>query len=243
MKTISGEKLVDKYAIKQYDQKYDLDFLYSDKLDEIEEGIRETAKGVNMASLALSLAFAKIDSEALYLQAGCKSYLEYLDTAEDRLNMSRQSMSDYKRIGEIYIQYKSKLQLAGFKEEGNLHKLRFLEKALELHKPGEVFKRIVSDSLRAFREYASPSERSDNLSVQQYTPEIEVTARRIIVDGKNILNFPRDLDERSKEEIINYFRRIYEIRATGNMPYILNVYDEQEAHAVDNFLRRYRKKK
>ncbi|GAF73808.1 unnamed protein product [marine sediment metagenome] len=240
MKPISGEPITNKYALplSQAERQYKLDFIYSDKLEEIEAGIQETAKGVNMGILALSLAFAKIDSEALYVQADCKSYLEYLDTAEDRLNMSRQTMSDYKRIGETYLQYKSKLQKVGFKEDGNLHKLRFLERALEHHKSAEVFKRIGTDSIRSFIEYAKgPSERSDEV---QYNPDIQITPKRIMVDGKNVLNFSNSLDDRTKEDLTDYLKRIYEVRATGNHPYILNVYDEKEAKAVEQYLRRYR---
>lgn len=244
MKAISGESQRDKYALppSQSLKQYNLDFLYSNDLEEIEEGIKETFQGVNFASLGICLAFAKIDREALYLQAGHKSYLQYLDQAEDRFNMSRQAMSDYKRIGETYLDHKADLQLSGFKEEGHLHKLRYLERALELHKPEEVFRRIANDSLRGFIEYATggSSERSDRKPGLQYIPEIRITAKRIVVDGKNILNFSRDLDERIKEELIDYLKQIYEVRATGNHPYILNVYDEQEARAVERFLSRRR---
>lgn len=159
--------------------------------------------------------------------------------------MSRQTMSDYKRIGETYIQYKSDLQRVGFQEEGNLHKLRYLQRALERHRPGDVFPRLVKDSLRKFIDYASgrPSERSDKKPVPQYVPDIKITDRQIMVDGRNILRFPKDLEERLKEELISYLKQIYQVRATGNQPYILNVYDKDEAQAVERFLRRRRMRK
>ncbi len=137
---VSDGMMPNKYspAIRQTTTGISLDYLKSDVLNEIEDGIKDTMEGINYANLAVALAFAKIDREALYAQADCKSYLEYLDTAEDRLNMSRQTMSDYKRIGEIYLTYKSQLQSAGFREEGHLHKLRFLPRALKHHSAEEV---------------------------------------------------------------------------------------------------------
>lgn len=248
MKAISGEPITDKYALppSQSQRDYKLDFVHSNNLEEIEAGIKETIRGVSWANLTLCLAFAKIDGEALYVQAGYKSYLQYLDQAEERVSMPRQTISDYKRMGETYLKYKADLQLSGFKEEGNLHKLRFLERALELHNPDEVFKRIANDSFRGFKDYAaggSPSERPDSRPVRQYIPEIHITPKRIMVDGRNILNFSRDLDERTREELTDYLKKIYEVRAAGNRPYVLNVYDEQEAQAVERYLQRYRRSK
>lgn len=221
----------------------ELDYLHSDNLSMIEQGIKETVKGVDFSNLVVALAFAKIDQQALYAQAGCKSYLEYLDKAEDRLNMSRQTMSDYKRIGEIYIEYKSQLQQVGYREEGNLHKLRYLPRALERHPAQEVFRRLVRDSLRKFAAYASPEMEVAAAAGREHLPRIEITNRRISVDGKNILRFDPDLKPAVREELAGYLVKIYEVRATGNKPYILNVYDEQEARAVERFLSRRRARK
>ena len=159
--------------------------------------------------------------------------------------MARQTISDYKRMGETYLLYKGQLQKAGFDWEGNLHKLRYLEKALQVHRSSDVFKRLITDSLRKFIEYATgrSSERSDNKPVQQYLPDIHITQKRIMVDGKNILRFDPGLDERAKTELTDYLKRIYEIRSTGNQPYIFNLYDTQEAKLVESFLKRHRKQK
>ncbi len=219
-----------------------LDYLHSEDLNMIEQGIRETVKGVDFSNLVVALAFAKIDREALYIQAGCKSYLEYLDKAEERLNMSRQTMSDYKRIGEIYIEYKSQLQQIGFREEGNLHKLRYLPRALERHPQREVFTRLVRDSLRKFVAYASP-DAPEAPAPRRHVPRIEISTSKIVVDGKNILRFDPELRPEVREELAGYLVKIYEVKAAGNTPYILDAYDEQEVRAVDRFLRRRRERK
>ncbi len=157
--------------------------------------------------------------------------------------MSRQTMSDYKRIGEIYIEYKSQLQQVGFREEGNLHKLRYLPRALERHPQREVFTRLVRDSLRKFVAYANPEPENVTPPGRQRLPRIEITNRRISVDGKNILRFDPELRPEVREELAGYLVKIYEVKAAGNTPYILDVYDEQEVRAVDRFLRRRRERK
>ena len=62
-----------------------------------------------------------------------------------------------------------------------------------------------------------------------------------MVDGKNILRFDPDLEERTKVELTDYLKQIYAIRSTGNQPHIFNLYDEQEAKAVEQFLKKRRK--
>jgi hypothetical protein len=238
------ESVGDRYALvpRQDRPRVELDYMQSNDLDTIEKGIRKTVKEMDFANLVVAMAFAKIDREGLYTQAGCKSYLEYLDKAEDRLNMSRQTMSDYKRIGEIYIEYKSQLQQVGFREEGNLHKLRYLPRALERHPAREVFSRLVRDSLRKFAAYAIPN--TDAIPPKrEHVPHIEITARKVSVDGKNILHFDPELRPEIREELTGYLVKIYEVRASGNRPYILNVYDEQEARAVERYIQRRRMRK
>jgi hypothetical protein len=241
---MADDSLPYRYALapRQDRPQLELDYLHSDDLGTIEKGIRDTTKGVDFANLVVAIAFAKIDREALYVQAGCKSYLEYLDKAEERLNMSRQTMSDYKRIGEIYIEYKSQLQQVGFREEGNLHKLRYLPRALERHPAREVFARLVRDSLRKFAAYATPGI-PEASAPRRHVPRIEIRADKIMVDGKNILRFDPGLRPEIREELAGYLVKIYEVKAGGNTPLILDVYDEQEGRAVDRFLRRRRERK
>ena len=225
IQNVNEYKQQDKYYIAQRYKEYELDFLYSNKLNDIESGIKETLKGVNTANLAIALAIAKIDIEALYIQAGYKSYMEYLTQAEDRLNMPKQTISDYKRIGEIYLRYKRKLESVGFEIEGQLHKLRFLEQALHRHNEEEVYKKLVSVSLRQFKSYAlaDPSERSD----ESVEVGIAITDQGIMINGK--------LQIALKE--------IKKIVESGNEPIIIGVYDRGEKRAIQGFLKRYRAKK
>jgi hypothetical protein len=46
-----------------------------------------------------------------------------------------------------------------------------------------------------------------------------------------------------KEDIRGLIYRSYRIKAGGNVPYIVETYDEGEQRAIDNFLKKYRSKK
>jgi len=98
------------------------------------------------------------------------------------------------------------------------------------------------DSYRKFREFASKEAPSGKESAV-FIPEIKVTARRVTVDGINLLNFSRDISEPIREELGGYLKRIYEIRSRDNVPHIVDVYDEGEARAIENYLRRHRQEK
>jgi len=51
---------------------YSLDFINSDNLQEIEEGIKETTRGIDTANLAIALAIARIDREGNSSAPFCK---------------------------------------------------------------------------------------------------------------------------------------------------------------------------
>jgi len=236
--TIGGKYTL---PVRQTEAGISFTFLYSDALDEIENGIKETMAAINRANLGIALAFAKIDREALYVQAGCKSYLEYLETAEVKLNMSRQTISDYKRIGEIYLTYKGQLQNAGFKEEGHLHKLRFLPRALESHPAEEVFKRIAHDSLRKFMNFAKSTDAFEQEQKNAQQPEFPV--KEILIDGHGILQIAAEPTGYSRDEIATFLKKIFEIKAKGNHPHLLDLYDEAESRAIDSYLKRLRSRR
>jgi len=59
----------------------------------------------------------------------------------------------------------------------------------------------------------------------------------------DLKTFYSDLRPEVREELAGYLVKIYEVRASGNKPYILNVYDELEARAVERFLQRRRMRK
>lgn len=221
------------------------DFLGSDNLEVVENGIKETAAGVDKAILALCLAVFKIEDEGLYKQAGFDFYLEYFTAAEDRLNVPASTISNYRKIGETYTKYRHQLRASGFNENGSAHKLRYLDEALKKHPEEEVWERIVNDSLRSFQAWAEND--SDVIDEKSRESEnhvtIEVSDDRILLNGQNILVLPKDLPAKEKTKIQKRLREVYRIEAAGNLPYIVETQSTGEQRAIDNFLKKFREKK
>jgi hypothetical protein len=63
------------------------------------------------------------------------------------------------------------------------------------------------------------------------------------VNGKNILNFPKGLSNKTKGWISTDLAKTFAIRESGNEPYITETYGRGEQIALENFKKKYRAKK
>jgi hypothetical protein len=110
--------------------------------------------------------------------------------------------------------------------------LLYLENALENHGDrAEVFKRITGDTFREFQSYARTP---DNDPPPQRPAKIKIEEGRILVNGRDILNFPKDMPEKEKKLLGKYLSEVYAIRAAGNAPLVVETYDENEARVLKN---------
>jgi hypothetical protein len=146
---------------------------------------------------------------------------------------------------ERFRKYYSDLHRHGFNLENNSNKLLYLENALENHEDKkEVFKRISTDTFREFQAYARTA---DDEPAPQQLPKIKIEEGRILVNGKNILNFPKDMPDKEKEALGGYLAEVYAIRAAGNAPLVVETYDDSEARVlkkrIDTLLKEIRSKK
>jgi hypothetical protein len=143
---------------------------------------------------------------------------------------------------ERFIDYNKPLSKAGFKLERNANKLRYLEEALQNHDEEEVFQRIVNDSLRTFKDWAQR-----RIIKHKPGPEIrvdvEIKGNKLLINGKNILNFPKNLPRNLRDMVKTDLEKTFSIREGGNEPHIVDTYGRGEQLAIDNFLKQYRAKK
>jgi hypothetical protein len=211
----------------------------------IESAIKGLADSANRRIFLIGMACLIIEEEALYADAGFHSYLDYAKHLYEATGLSPQTLSAAKIIMERYRKYYSDLHRHGFNLDNNSNKLLFLENALENHgDKAEVFKRIAADTFRGFQEYARTP---DGGPAPQRMPEIKIGGGRILVNGKNILNFPEDMPEKEKKALGGYLAEVYAIRAAGNAPLVVEAYDDNEARAlkkrIDIFLKEIRSRK
>jgi hypothetical protein len=199
---------------------------------QIKQAVTNISNSINNHVVLIGLACVIIDRERLYIDAGYKSYLDFVKVLYEETGLSPQSFSAAKVIVERYIDYNSELKKYGFTIDRNTNKLLFLEAALANHASrAEVFKHIAQDKYVDFVAY---SKTPDGQKTLPPPPKIKVEHGKILVDGINILNFTDALPEWEKETLSKYLAEVYTIRAAGNEPLVVETYDEREARALRN---------
>jgi hypothetical protein len=211
----------------------------------IESAIKNLADSMKSHIFLIGMACLIIEEEALYVDAGFHSYLDCAKHLYETTGLSPQTLSAAKIIMERYRKYYADLHRHGFNLDNNSNKLLYLENALENHEDKtEVFKRISNDSFREFQAYARTP---DDEPAPQRMPKIKIEEGRILVNGKNILNFPKDMPDKEKEALGGYLAEVYAIRAVGNAPLVVETYDDNEARVlkkrIDTFLKEIRSRK
>jgi hypothetical protein len=203
----------------------------SHDIQKIKQAIKDLSNSINNHVMLIGMACVIIDREQLYIDAGCRSYLELVKIMYEETGLSPQSLSAAKIIVERYIDYNSDLKKHGFTIDRNTNKLLYLEAALANHaNRAEVFTHIAQDKFVDFVAYARTPDGQKALLPPH--PRIKVAKGKILIDGINILNFPDTLPEPEKETLGNYLSEIYAIRAAGNEPLVVEAYDEREARTL-----------
>jgi hypothetical protein len=210
----------------------------------IENTLRDISNTASNFLMLIGLSCVIIERERLYenTEFGV-SYLRYADHLFDELNIPASTLSASKTIIENFITYYKQLIKAGFKLARNSNKLLYLPEALENHQEDEVYTRIVNDTYKGFRDWAQHR----NIRIHKPGPDLRVDAEikgnRLMINGKNILNFPKGLSKDIKEIIKTDLQRTFSIREGGNTPHIIATYGKGEQTAIDHFLKQYRSKK
>jgi hypothetical protein len=211
----------------------------------IEDCLKDISNTTTNFMMLIGLSCLIIERERLYenTEFGV-SYIRYANHLFDDLNIPSSTLSEAKIIVEQYIDHYKQLTKAGFKLACNSAKLRYLPEALENHQEPEVYTRIVNDTFRNFRDWA---QRKNIARIHKPEPDtrvdVEIKGDKLFIDGKNILNFPRGLQDSLRGLVKSDLERTFSIREGGNVPFILETYGTGEQTAIENFLKKYRAKK
>jgi hypothetical protein len=209
----------------------------------IENTLRNLTTAVTSNMYIIGIGCLIIEREKLYIKAGYASYFDYANHLFDDAELPTSTLGKAKIVMERFIDYNQQLVKAGFRLEGNASKLLFLEEALKNHDEEEVFRHIAEDTYRKFEIWARRRNLIEHTPEKQIQVDAEIKGNKLLISGKNILNFPRGLPKTLKELIKDDLQKTFSIREGGNQPYIVSTYGRGEQTAIDNFLKSSRAKK
>jgi hypothetical protein len=213
--------------------------LKSKDVKKIETAMVSLANSIRTNILLIGLTCLIVERENIYKKAGYHSYIEYSQTLFEKLQMSKQSLSDAKVIMEAYVDHYKGLQKHNFRLERNAHKLRYIDEAISNH--GDLDKVYSMAANSTYLEFVNWARFSQKKPLSPPMPKVNIKGGRIVIDGKKYDDLPGAL----KKTIEQDFTSIYAIRAEGNEPVVTPVYDLREARAlkkgIDALLKQMRK--
>jgi hypothetical protein len=241
MKAIDGatEYNVQKaYQLPRMEAELDADFLYSDNLETIETGARTFARSAELLALVTGMAIIRIERDGLWMQAGFDNLRAYRIAQKERLGLPKQTISTYRKIAESWLE--NRKLLARVPLEGHISKLSYFSAALAYHQDSKlVVDHFKRDSFDEFRSFARPDLARPELPAVDY----DLTDSGILIDGLPVLLWSDALPDPDRKWLGNILEKSYQARAGGNLAHVVAVYDDGEARAVDNFLKKLRASK
>lgn len=225
------------YDVPNLEADLEVDFLDAPELEAMEEGIRKIAATNDLLALVQGVAIVRIEREGLWRQAGFETLHGYRVEQGSRLAMPRSTISNRRRIAEAYLENRKFLGKVDL--SGHVQKLIFLPAALSRYERREVLSHFKTDSYRDFKAFAVPTLPRPDL------PDVDLSVRdgELMLDGEGLMEFAEELPDEEREFVTRTLKAAYRARRGSCLAHVVPVYDEGEARAVDNFLKKLRAKK
>lgn len=235
IKTIDGTTEVQAVEMPRLAEELEIgDFIRSADLDEVETGIRSLSRAAG--SLVLVEGLAILRAEELWEQSGLSSLQEYRKQQNKRLDMTRAAISQRRAIAHAWIDNTKYLRNMDLSNKSR--HLLFLDRAIKRHGRKEAISRMVDMSAREYGLWATGAEDEEPLPLIAF----RVRGDDVLIDNAPALSF-RELEPRKRELIADVLKAAARAWAGQCIPHVVPVYDEGEARAVDNFLKKYRASK
>lgn len=210
---------------------------FSDDLEKEEADIASIQVTTDILGLVQGVKIARIEREGLWRQGNWDNLRAYRISQAERLKLPSSTLSTRRTWGEAWIDYNAILRKLPMK--GNVSKLTYFDEAMRTRPPKDVIAHFKADSFRAWAAWVHPALPAPSL------PDIDVRVRgdTLFIDDEEALTFgPAMTAERRKlfGELAKGAAKAWE----GNcIAHVVPCYDEGEARAVDNFLKKLRVEK
>ena len=166
-----------------------LDYANSDDPAEIDNGIRDTIKGIRLSILAMGIGLAKVKSKRLFINLKFKSMEMYINDLAKTHKLESSAIKKWLKIGEAYIKYESELESIGFCDSDGPTKLPYLERALTVRDEQEVFDNLKNMSVRDFKNFSKGGAKpaaADMPFVKNKGSVIYIGGQRAVIINKNL---------------------------------------------------------
>ena len=179
-----------------------LEYVSSDDPVELDEGIRNSIRGVGLSILSSGLGLAKVKAGKHFLRLGWKNLTAYVENIARESKYDRGTIFSWLKVGETWIKYREDLEKIGFDVAMGSSKLAYLDKALAKRPKNEVFDNLLIMSYRDFRDYAGQTPKKDKKTV----PFWEIRGNILYIEGKRAAIINRSLSARNLDMLIRALR-------------------------------------
>ncbi len=211
-----------------------IDFLSSSSLEDLEAGIKKIQDAGDILALVQGIAIVKIERDGLWMQAGYHSLQSYRTAQNKRLGISRQTVTRRRAAADGYLSFRK--ELAGFPLSGHVEKLRYLPLAVKRHGKKVALASFKDMSFREFEALALPPK-----EIEARPSHVSWDSSGVLVDKLQVLRWSDQFKDR--EWLGEIIQRAFNAEMAGNKALVLEVYDNGEARAVENFLKKLRASK
>jgi hypothetical protein len=214
-----------------------LDYINSDDAAEIDRGIRETIKGIQLSILAGGIGLAKMKERGLYVDLGYHSNAQYLESLCEQTHMARSSLHNWLYIGETYRKYQKELEKIGFSDEDGPTKLPYVERALALYQKKDVFKAVKDMSLREFISFS----RGEEALAAPEESAIRVKGNQVYIGDRLAVTLDEGLDPKTRAYLADINAKAGQAIETGEVLYTTLLYDFDELRRFERGAERLKK--
>lgn len=180
----SGEEFVRIHVPMINDPSYDVTFLSSNKLVDLENGVTVARKVGDFCWYAIACSIAKIIDGGMYLQAGL-TQTEYKEKTQERLGIDFRRFSEYLQAGRFLIDHGQRLVNMGWRPEGMQNKIMLANSAKKVIKnESKLLDHIMNDSLDSFKAMIRKQKAKVSLKGPKQTSILD--GRQLMLNGKVI---------------------------------------------------------
>jgi hypothetical protein len=216
---------------------FSLDYANSDDARELDNGIRETIKGVRLSILAMGIGLAKIKEGALFADLQYHSLAKYIEQLAADTHMDRSGIFNWLYIGEAYLKYRRELERIDFTDDDGPTKLPYVERALALYHKKDVFNNIKAMSLREFISYSRGAAEAPPVPPSK----IRVEGNRVFIGDKLAVTLAEELDPKTAAYLADVNVQAGEALEAGEVILPVRLYDIDELRRARPAVERLKK--